>query len=277
MNFLSRLDILDVKQSLESFPRDKIQNPYDFIRYYLDQQKFLDILDVKESLQSFPRDKIQNTYDFIRYYLDQQKFLNDDKSGTNHQKLREIVRFLFSKIHDDPHFEYKNHLGVNGIIKLHFEMCRYAVSNNDCENNKLLVIGEFPEELSSYKHAVARLLNNLSYNQKNSKIEQSSNNECSKKYVRCITGDIGLHIGIFDDKDNCEETKRAVLKIRCHKCHQNTELIEKRWHYHAVEEIQETILKKEHSRMVYLCSKYEHAMLPRCKPNAFLFNLQKNI
>lgn len=239
----------------------------------------LDIIDIDKHLK-------QEEIVLLKKYANSENSITAEQNNDLKQ-LKIIVSRLVYRIFTGDNFndnlyniyEYKNHLGVLGLLKLHVQMCLNAISDGR-EEEKLLIIGEFPEELGSHKHSIARILNGLLYNQKQDKsVEYMKRNECSKKLVRCLTGDIGLHVGVFHGEaaGASEDENKILLKIRCLKCHQNTELIERNLHYHRIEHIQETILKKEDNRMVYLCSKYEHAMLPRCKPNTFMVNLHRNI
>ena len=213
--------------------------------------------------------------------------LNDkaeNKTNNNSimKKIVEIVDKLLKNINAE--FKYRNHLGVEGLYRLHKKMCKWHLKSKSKKGEiaPLFIIGEFPEELGSYRQIVARNLNNMKYNQLN----LSSNislNTYPKKLVQCLTGDIGLHIGI-GIKRNKDKLKKLRINlpynpvmIRCHQCNQNNEAVNFNIHYHPAQYIQETILKRADNSMTYLCSSFKHAILPQYKPNAFMSLLLKDI
>jgi hypothetical protein len=197
--------------------------------------------------------------------------LNPDFEET---KISAIIDRLLDDVKESK-FNYPNHLGIDGLYRLHKAMC--ACRNREERNNvsPLLIIGEYPEELGSYRQVVARILNNMGYNEIVNPVQRGQN-EYPKRKVRCLTGDIGLHIGIGVNKTKEEEQEQrmdladSLLMVRCHRCNQNSEIVARNWHYHLVEAIQETIVKRTDNSIVYLCSTYGHAMLPLSKPDAFL-------
>jgi hypothetical protein len=125
-----------------------------------------------------------------------------------------------------------------------------------------MIIGELPEELQSYRHIVACFLNELGG------VE-------SEEKLRCLTGDIGLTVGlktggiIFGGNKQADNLKFA---IRCPKCFQNNEYVEGKNcqdhismillpHYHACDKIQETPVKAIDSKIIWLCEE-RHSSLP---------------
>lgn len=164
-----------------------------------------------------------------------------DISGNN---IRELILETNKKMEEG--YEYKNHLGLRGLIRLHRRMCIYGCAQ---DKKRIFVIGEFPEELGSYKQMVAQVLN-----------RKSTSYGCCPALIPCLTGDIGLHIGIGVNEN--------PISIRCNQCNQNNELVHEKTHYHPADKIQETIVKRENNGMVYLCK--HHAMLPDEEPKSFL-------
>jgi hypothetical protein len=226
------------------------------IRQLLNFFALLDLVDMEQALKN--KDDIE----FL------EKVVQGDGVIKEHKKLENIIEELFVNINKD--FEYKYHLGLKGLYNLHAKLCAYRKKSKLINKiNPYLIIGEFPEELGSYKQLVARTLNEMPYNQidQHGKINVDSYPE---KFVSCFTGDIGLHIGINIKQD-------LPLSVRCDKCNQNNELVKINHHYHRAEEIQETIVKGANNSMLYLCSTYRHAVFPLYKPTAFVIRHCKNL
>lgn len=156
-------------------------------------------------------------------------------------------------------YVYHNHLGLKGVYSLH-----EALRNNKNGRDKLMIIGELPEELQSYRHIMACFLNAL------------GGPESADK-LRCLTGDIGLTIGlktsgiVFGNEEDAK-IKNLNFAIRCPKCFQNNEYVEGKRvlgdtskislpHYHASDNIQETPVKAMDSKIIWLCEK-RHSSLP---------------
>lgn len=147
-------------------------------------------------------------------------------------------------------YTYKNHLGIKGL----YELFNALVIKNDQDHQKLMVVGELPEELQSYRHLLACILE-----------EQ----EPSKK-VRCLTGDIGLSIGLPTNKFEFgrPDGKKPRFAVRCLRCNQNNDYVkgdEKNgttylYHYHAIDVIQESCLRARQSRIVWFCK--DHSANP---------------
>lgn len=114
--------------------------------------------------------------------------------------------------------------------------------------------------------------------------EPFNSSKYPKNLVRCITGDIGLHIGLGAERDNKalqEELgliniPESPLTIRCYQCNQNNEMVEYKLHYHPVETIQEISIKSDGDGMKYLCSTFNHASLPIYKPEDFMIKTPDN-
>jgi len=152
-------------------------------------------------------------------------------------------------------WKYEYHLGIRGIRKLHKAMEAHAGRQKEGDRkDRLFILGELPEELSSYRHHVARLLNSTA--------------PVSKVYT--FTGDIGLHIALTDPSTQCS-IDEFRLKLRCALCNYNTETVLKRHNYHAPERMHETALKRLESSMVYLCSDHDHHVENADNPLDFLY------
>ena len=176
------------------------------------------------------------------------------KEGASNDEQIDAGNIISSKITSlGKTYEYPNHLGLQGVLNLLNSMIG-TNTRGENKQKKLLVIGEFPEELDSYKQMVARVLNNYI-------AEKDKDNE-----LRCVTGDIGLHVQVANDDKTPGDHK---ILIRCHKCNQNNELIKNEKHYHAIDDIQETIIKRDNAGMVYLCHRL-HALWPVNAPKSFI-------
>ncbi len=132
------------------------------------------------------------------------------------------------------------------------------------ENKRIFIVGELPEELSSYRHLVARLLNVTSGDENSTCDSSNLSKGCG---VYSFTGDIGLHINLA-----LTNNKKLEPKIRCTYCNYNNETVlrKKLPHYHSPDNIHETILKRLDSRMIYLCTTYDHHPENKDKPYDFL-------
>jgi len=147
------------------------------------------------------------------------------------------------------HWRYDYHLGIEGIFRLH-----RAMQANSAERSRIFVVGELPEELASYRHHVARLLNMA-----------KGNWDHGKRRVHALTGDIGLHIGLTDLKGVSWKPR-----VRCTYCNYNNESMLKGLSYHEPAHIQETCVKQLGAAMVYLCTTHDHHPENEDRPLDFL-------
>jgi hypothetical protein len=119
----------------------------------------------------------------------------------------------------------------------------------------IFIVGELPEELTSYRHSVACLLNAM------------ASKTCGEdRSVYAYTGDIGLHIGLGQKS----ESGKLIPKIRCAYCNFNNELICKHKNYHTPDKISEIMIKRLQSAMIYLCSAKDHYPQETERPRYFL-------
>lgn len=226
-------------------------------------------------VKSITKDKLDNSFfDFLvsndLYGIDPEHTRNDNKSDITRKQQFELLakaktinerrRLLAEYFHPNDNYIYKNHLGVKGLMQLYEGL---GLANKGGDYQKILIIGELPEELQSYRHLLACLLNE----------EQDSIQHLSdgcRPAVRCLTGDIGLSICLLPQGitygppgTRCQEK----LVVRCEFCNQNNEYVsnEEEAHclsnYHAVDQIQELCLKAQSARITWLC-KNLHASLP---------------
>lgn len=169
-----------------------------------------------------------------------------------------MIGYLCSKVMDT--WTYRNHLGIRGIHRLY----RSLAASNSVEYDRVFVVAELPEELSSYRHHVARLLNkSISENGRN-------NQELDHVgKVHAFTGDIGLHIRLGDSKA-LKKSSHVEPKIRCNYCNYNNELIFRGLDYHNPSKIVETPLSRLDSSMIYLCTEHDHYPEDKNRPADYL-------
>jgi ribonuclease BN (tRNA processing enzyme) len=141
---------------------------------------------------------------------------------------------------------YDYHLGASGIYRLHAAMVE------DCE---------LPEELTSYRHHVARLLNTI---KKNWPVGQQA------PKVHTFTGDIGLHVSLSDPVVDASR-KKLNLQVRCSYCNYNNETVLKLKNYHSPSKMYETPLKRLQSSLIYLCTEHDHHVEDTRCPADFLY------
>lgn len=152
-------------------------------------------------------------------------------------------------------WQYPYHLGIFGLYKLFERMVTHWASNEG--KNRVFVVGELPEELTSYRHMIAQRLN---------MVRENALPGGSERRVHAFTGDIGLHIGLRVDR---EEGSLEPL-IRCSYCDYNNEIVCARENYHSPGRVIETPLKRMDSAMIYLCTKKDHHPENSDMPSHFL-------
>jgi ribonuclease BN (tRNA processing enzyme) len=185
----------------------------------------------------------------------------------NYAEIKKLVRQYSIP---QNNFRYKNHLGIEGLFQLH----KMMISSANGGRSKLMIIGELPEELLSYRHAIACLLDEIPVDNQ----------------VKCLTGDIGLTIGLKTEGYSFSNDKHSVpyIAIRCMKCNQNNEYIKGGTdvkgkdgkeskdiilpHYHDIFSIQERCLKANYSRIAWFCQEYNHASNPDYAPPEFFID-----
>lgn len=122
------------------------------------------------------------------------------------------------------------HLFLHGILD-----CYKEFSDFGGNKQKLFLIAETNEEMGSYRHKVAMLLNKYIPHPKN----------------KCFTGDIGLVIRIKPARQ-----KEDRIEIRCSRCHLNNDFTDND-KFHSLDNIIEICLKWEEEGLVYLCPRHD--------------------
>lgn len=187
------------------------------------------------------------------------------------QKASEIIDCFKLYYLPNSKYKYKNHLGITGIFKLYKALLSKEPNQPSSQNNKLMIIGELPEELQSYRHILACIM--------------EEHKVAGGYQGRCFTGDVGLTIGLPSPgiKYGRPGDPHPNFSIRCLKCFQNNEYIAGLKstrkddinyylpHYHPIDRIQETCLKACSSRIVWLCHDF-HARTPDYSGQEFLID-----
>ena len=159
----------------------------------------------------------------------------------------EIIYILISVICiiSKSHWQYPNHLGLFGLMQL----MKYQAINNApaSSKEKVLIVGELPEELASYRHRIARWLNKWAREQ------EVDYPDSWIKNIFAYTGDIGLHVSLENSLKGFIEPK-----IRCSFCNHNNETVKQDKDYHVPSKVNEVMLKRCQSGMIYLCKCHDH-------------------
>lgn len=143
-------------------------------------------------------------------------------------------------------WQYQYHLGIYGLHQLFVRMLEDCHTPGRHKEGRVFIVGELPEELSSYRHHVARRLNAIQGN-----LIDSSPGEI-RRCIHAFTGDIGLHVNLTS------EDGTLMPKIRCAYCNYNNETLFRKENYHEPSKILEVPLKRLNSAMIYLCTKHDH-------------------
>lgn len=146
-------------------------------------------------------------------------------------------------------WQYPYHLGIFGLYQLFKKMLDYCKRPGQEKEGRIFIVGELPEELSSYRHHVARRLNSIEGNR-----IDSTTTGIERKRVHAFTGDIGFHLSISPYEG------KIVPKVRCAYCNYNNETVLKKGnnHYHEPSKIREVPIKRLNSAMIYLCTEFDH-------------------
>jgi len=174
-----------------------------------------------------------------------------------------LLGFLCAASASRWHYDY--HLGITGLYRMQRALLHHyheREKNGKPGRERVLVVGELPEELASYRHHIARLLNFTEGN-----FDQNKTDGPNRR-VHAFTGDIGLHIGL-DTEENDDQASLAP-RIRCTYCNYNNETVLKPGNYHPPEKIFETPLKRLDSAMIYLCTQHDHHPEAEWRPPDFL-------
>lgn len=242
-------------------------------------KKFLDYL-ILQDLYGVERRYIR-TGAVKKEIKNQFRELREAIGGNKHRKdIIDAIRTKFTDYYmPSDQYVYKNHLGITGIFKLYNAL---LTLDDTARRSKLMIVGELPEELQSYRHVLACILEELSIK--------------PKHQGRCFTGDVGLTVGLptkgitygRPPEPGCTPKNiNPKIAIRCMKCFQNNEYVyglnkdgkvaktilenEEIYlpHYHGIYQIQETSLKACSSRIAWFCQEY-HGRAPRDAEQEFL-------
>ena len=185
------------------------------------------------------------------------------------------------------------HLGASGVYKMWDEMLEKMMENwkhnSENGNDKLIVIGEFREEMGSFRSKVAGLLNKEFKKKLDTKVGDMAKTKAEKETekegfskLRCFTSDIGMAIHfehpqktVNDSKLTEGETKRIKVKIQCSSCRYDNDLFtlkmdskgvggisfDPKSTFHKAEDMKEVCIKGDSEAMVYLCK--EHIAKPK--------------
>jgi len=174
-----------------------------------------------------------------------------------------LLGFLCAASASRWHYGY--HLGITGLYRMQRALLddykEREKEGNPCRE-RVLVVGELPEELASYRHHIARLLNFTEGNFDEEKTDGPN------RRVHAFTGDIGLHIGLGTEENEVHPS--LAPRIRCTYCNYNNEIVLKPGNYHPPEKIFETPLKRLDSAMIYLCTEHDHHPEAEWRPPDFL-------
>lgn len=154
-------------------------------------------------------------------------------------------------------WQYPFHLGTYGTKTLFRSMVQEATERG--VDSRVFVVGELPEELTSYRHHVAQRLNSLDRN-------RVDGGEGGRQRVYALTGDIGLHIGLGTNRT----TGRIEPTVRCHYCNYNNETVIRGENYHPPGKMHEVSVKRLNSAMIYLCRTHDHAPAGLADPRYYL-------
>lgn len=140
-------------------------------------------------------------------------------------------------------WNYPYHLGIFGI----FELLKEMNKNKNLQLERLFIVDELPEELSSYRHEIANMMNKWINSQPNQNVI---------KPIKVMTGDIGLHVNLNEKTGTKTGTKTVIKiqpKIRCTFCNFNNETVLHRQNTHLPSNIEEISIKRLQGSMIYLC------------------------
>lgn len=121
------------------------------------------------------------------------------------------------------------HMFLHGIYETY-----EAYAREKSNKERLFIVAETSEEMGSYRHKVAMLLN-----------EHYQGKNCPK----CLTGDIGMTIRIKPGMDN-------RIEVMCSRCNLNNDYTDDD-KFHNLENINEVCLKWEEEGLIYYCRRHD--------------------
>ena len=148
----------------------------------------------------------------------------------------------------------EDHLGASGVYAI-WENMKEKVKKEGGE--KLLILGEFREEMGSFRNKVAKLLNNEFESMKDG---QTNGN------LHCFTSDIGMAVQFIVS----EEEKQRKSRVQCSICRHDNDLYDfqkvadkheatpyPKATFHKPSDITEVCIKGDAEGMVYLCEEHD--------------------
>lgn len=147
-------------------------------------------------------------------------------------KIEESVTLIFDPIKRLNNELYKldgEHMFLHGILGTYGKFI-----SNKTNKDRLFIIAETSEEMGSYRHKVAMLLNEY-YKKPND--------------PKCLTGDIGMTIRVKSGADN-------RIQVRCNRCYLNNDYTDDD-KFHNLENITEVCLKWEEEGLIYYCRRHD--------------------
>jgi ribonuclease BN (tRNA processing enzyme) len=141
--------------------------------------------------------------------------------------------------------ERDEHMGLHGVLEAH---AKFASTSGGLKSDRLFIVSEISEEMGSYRHKLASLLN---------KYTEASG-------VRCATSDIGMVVRIRASK-----AKRKI-EILCSRCRLNNDYSDDD-KFHNPSDIKEVCLKGEDEGIFYYCPRHDPEGSAREKVDSYGF------
>jgi hypothetical protein len=172
--------------------------------------------------------------------------------GDNANRIDKFIETISERLYPGV---LSSHLGASGIYKIWEGMRKSAHVNN---TEKILVIGEFREEMGSFRNKMAKLLN-----EEFKKCKEADKDV--KGDIHCFTSDIGMAIH-FVPSEKLQERKSIV---QCSVCRHDNDFyvpVIEAGHstisypkatFHSPGEITEVCIKGEAEGIFYLCKTHD--------------------
>ncbi|MEW6003156.1 MAG: MBL fold metallo-hydrolase [Nitrospirota bacterium] len=147
-------------------------------------------------------------------------------------KIEDSVALIFDpikRLNNELHKLDGEHMFLHGILGTYGKFI-----SEKTDKDRLFIVAETSEEMGSYRHKVAMLLNEY-YKQTND--------------PKCLTGDIGMTIRVKPGTDN-------RIEVRCNRCNLNNDYTDDD-KFHNLENITEVCLKWEEEGLIYYCRRHD--------------------
>lgn len=178
----------------------------------------------------------------MKAHLDRIQRADHGISNVHNKNAFELLRLLV--VCSLIPWQYPAHLGIFGVYRLFRAMANHERSPRG-SGSRLFIVGELPEELTSYRHLIAYWLNQTT--------AARPVRHGARRRVYAFTGDIGLHV-------RCARGKGHIKPmLRCALCdHNNETVLESGENYHAPNRMFETPVKYRDNALIYLCTAHDH-------------------